>query len=137
VYNPAGKSDPFQPFMEVDLAVKREKERKAKEEELRRAAQGKRPISPLQQAEISQFRLVGIAGSDKQRMAVVEDNTAKKIYPVYVGTPIGPHGGRVASILEDRLIVEEPVLGEPDKPQKKKQARQIPIMLRKGEEGKP
>ncbi len=64
-YNPAGKTDPFMPFVEIDLAVKKEKEKKAREEELKKQAVGmKRPISPLQQAEIGQFRLVGIAEVD-------------------------------------------------------------------------
>ena len=107
-YNPAGKADPFLPFVETDLAVKKEKEKKAKEEELKKKVRSsKRPISPLQMAEIRQFRLVGIAGDDRVRMAIVEDGTAKKYYPLFVGTNIGPNEGRVASILSDRLIVEE------------------------------
>ncbi len=138
-YSPAGKSDPFQPFVEVDLAVKKEKERRAKEEELRKAAQGKRPISPLQQAEIGKFRLVGIAGDDKQRMAIVKDDAAKKSYPLVVGTHIGPNGGRVVSILSDRLIIEEPLPPDPETPQKRKQTRKINVLLHqnKEEERKP
>lgn len=138
-YSPAGKSDPFQPFVEVDLAVKKEKERRAKEEELRRATLGKRPISPLQQAEISKFRLVGIAGDDKQRMAIVKDDAAKKSYPLVVGTHIGPNGGRVVSIMSDRLIIEEPLPPDPETPQKRKQTRKINVLLHqnKEEERKP
>ena len=118
-YSPAGKTDPFLPFVEIDLAVKKEKEKKAKEEELKkRAAASKRPISPLQQAEIGQFRLVGIAGDDQRRMAIVEDGVAKKFYPLFVGTYIGPNGGRIVSILPDRLIVEEPFQEASDKVQK-------------------
>jgi len=132
-YNPTGKPDPFLPFVETDLAVKKEKEKKAKEEELKKKVRSsKRPISPLQMAEIKQFRLVGIAGDDKGRMAIVEDTTVKKYYPLFVGTNIGPNEGRVASILSDRLIVEEPIPeAQPGKAQKK-QNRTITIMLHEG-----
>jgi type IV pilus assembly protein PilP len=132
-YNPAGKADPFLPFVETDLAVKKEKEKKAKEEELKKKVRSsKRPISPLQMAEIKQFRLVGIAGDDRVRMAIVEDTTVKKYYPLFVGTNIGPNEGRVASILSDRLIVEEPIPeAQPGKAQKK-QNRTITIMLHEG-----
>ncbi len=51
-------------------------------------------------------------------MAIVEDGVAKKYYPLSVGTYIGLNGGRVVSILPDRLIVEEPFQEEPGKGQK-------------------
>jgi type IV pilus assembly protein PilP len=136
-YNPAGKADPFVPFIELDLAAKKAREKRAKEEELKkRAAASKRPISPLQQAEIGQFRLVGIAGDEKQRMAIVEDSVAKKYYSLFVGTYIGLNGGRIISILPDRLIVEEPLQEESGKG-KKVQTRRMTVMLHKEEEGKP
>ena len=136
-YSPAGKADPFMPFLEIDLAAKKAREKKAKEEELKkRAATSKRPISPLQQAEIGQFRLVGIAGDDQKRMAIVEDGVAKKYYPIFVGTYIGLNGGRIISILSDRLIVEEPFQEESGQG-KKVQTRRMTVMLHKEEEGKP
>jgi type IV pilus assembly protein PilP len=136
-YNPAGKADPFLPFVEIDLAAKKEKEKKAKEEALKkRAALSRHPISPLQQAEIGQFRLVGIAGDDRRRVAIVEDGVAKKFYPLFVGTYIGPNGGRIVSILPDRLIVEEPSQ-ETSSKGKKVQTRRMTVMLHKEEEGKP
>jgi Tfp pilus assembly protein PilP len=49
-----------------------------------------------------------------------------------VGTNIGPNEGRVASILSDRLVVEEPIPEvQPGKAQKK-QTRKITIMLHEG-----
>jgi type IV pilus assembly protein PilP len=142
-YNPAGKSDPFLPFVEVDLAVKKEKEKRAKEDELKKkivaAAAGSqgRPISPLQQAAIAQFRLVGIAGDAQKRIAIVEDGVAKKFYPLFVGTYIGPNGGRIVSILPDRLIVEERLQEEQSQKAKKAQTRRITVMLHKEDEEKP
>ncbi len=133
-YQPAGKADPFVPFIELELALK-----KKQEEELKTKVTVKKkslPVSPLQQAEIGQFRLVGIAGDDQRRTAMVEDGVAKKYYPLYVGTYIGLNGGRVVSILPDRVIVEERLQDETKKV-KKAEIRRIPLMLHKEEEGKP
>jgi Tfp pilus assembly protein PilP len=130
MYNTAGKPDPFKPFMETDPAQKKKME---EEENRRRAASKDRPISPLQQADIGQFRLVGIAGDQNRRVAMVEDGIAKKYYPLFVGTYIGLNGGRVAAILPDRVVVEE----KAEKQDKKSQVRRLTVMLHKEEEGKP
>lgn len=123
-----GKPDPFRPFIETDLDQKIKKE-----EGLSKKGSGKsRPLSPLQQKEIGQFRLVGIAGDDKSRTAVVEDGAAKKIYPLFVGTYIGSNEGRVAQILPDRVIVEERVEDQTKKG-KQAQIRRITMMLHKEE----
>jgi len=127
-YRSSGKADPFKPFMEL-LPLPPKKTDKPM------AAKG-RPISPLQQAEIDQFRLVGIAGDDVRRTAVVEDPVAKRHYPLFVGTYIGPNGGRVVSILPDRVIVEERVQDQATS--KKGKTRRVTVMLHKDEEeGKP
>jgi type IV pilus assembly protein PilP len=124
---PCGKASPF---METDPAQKKKME---EEENRRRAASKDRPISPLQQADIGQFRLVGIAGDQNRRVAMVEDGIAKKYYPLFVGTYIGLNGGRVAAILPDRVVVEE----KAEKQDKKSQVRRLTVMLHKEEEGKP
>jgi type IV pilus assembly protein PilP len=93
-YNPAGKPDPFKPFIEQELASK---QRLAKALPL--------SLSPLQRAGIDQFRLVGISGDEKVRKAIVQDGG--KIYPLFIGTYIGLNNGRVVEILADRVIVEE------------------------------
>jgi type IV pilus assembly protein PilP len=131
-----GKSDPFRPFMETDLATKLKKEEEFKKRELRKV---NRPISPLQQADIAQFRLVGIAGDGDKRTAVVEDATGKRYYPLLVGTYIGQNGGRVSAILDDRVIVEERITDQDQdgKPAKKAKIRRVTVMLHKEkEEGK-
>jgi type IV pilus assembly protein PilP len=127
-YNTAGKSDPFKPFMETDPALK-----KKMEEEQKKKVTLKRPISPLQQSDIGHFRLVGIAGDQYRRTAIVEDGAAKKYYPLFVGTYIGLNGGRVAAILPDRVVVEE----KAEKQGKKAQIKRMTVMLHKEEEGKP
>ncbi|MDI6775637.1 MAG: pilus assembly protein PilP [Syntrophales bacterium] len=117
IYNPVGKPDPFQPFIEKEISKKK------KAEKLQTL-----PISPLQGLSIDQFRLVGIAGDDKRRMAVVED-VREKFYPLFEGTYIGRNNGRVVKILADRVIIEEKVKTSAGKTQ----VEQITIRLH-GEE---
>jgi type IV pilus assembly protein PilP len=134
-YNAAGKPDPFKPFMETEPVLKTNKE---KEEDLKKKTPARSGyISPLQRADIGQFRLLGIAGDENRRTAIVEDGVAKKYYPLFVGTYIGLNGGRVAAILRDRVVVEERTETR-DKKTKRVQVRQIPVLLHKEqEEGKP
>ncbi|MCX5838920.1 MAG: pilus assembly protein PilP [Deltaproteobacteria bacterium] len=133
VYVPTGKSDPFKPFIETDLALKK----KMEEELMKKAAAAKGlPISPLQQMEIDQLRLVGIAGGDQGRTAIVEDGVSKKHYPLFVGTYIGMNGGRIVSIRPDRVIIEERLPGQ-SKKVKKAKVKRITVMLHKEDEGKP
>ena len=124
----AAKPDPFQPFVETDLAAKGGSE----QGQGRKEAGKRHSVSPLQQREIGQFRLVGIAGNDRKRMAMVEDGAAKKIYPLVVGTYIGPNDGRVAAILPDRVIIEEPS-EEPAKKGGQAPRRRIVMTLHKEE----
>ncbi len=94
-YNPLGKPDPFRPFIDEEIA--------ARKREIKKDVSS---IFPLQRAEIEQFRLVGIAGDQSRRIAIVEDAT-KKYYPLFIGTHIGTHRGKVVEILADRVVVEE------------------------------
>ncbi len=96
-YNPLGKPDPFRPFVEVEVEVAVKK----KGEKTEVAS-----IFPLQRISAEQFRVVGIAGDNIRRVAVVEDAT-KKFYPLFAGTHIGLHNGKVIEIMADRVIVEE------------------------------
>ncbi len=94
-YNPLGKPDPFRPFLEIEVAVKKKDEKKEVAS-----------IFPLQRVSAEQFRVVGIAGDNIRRVAVVEDAT-KKFYPLVIGTHIGLNNGKVIEIMPDRVIVEE------------------------------
>jgi type IV pilus assembly protein PilP len=92
-YNPAGKPDPFKPFVDV---VDVKSAQKKKEES----------IFPLERSEIDSFILVGIVGDQSKRMAVVQDST-KKFYPMFVGSRIGTRKGIVTGILADQVTVDE------------------------------
>jgi Tfp pilus assembly protein PilP len=133
-YSAAGKPDPFKPFMETNPELLKTK---AEENLGKKKSAPSASISPLQRLELGQFRLLGIAGNELGRAAIVADGTTKKFYPLFVGTYIGLNGGRVATILPDRVVVEERVENQ-DKKTKRVQVRKIPILLHKEqEEGKP
>ncbi len=90
-YNPAGKADPFKPF--IQLTPVREASRNV-------------PLTPLQKYEISQLKLVAIISLPEGNIALVEDATGKG-YFVKKGTFIGKNDGKVTKILKDKVIVEE------------------------------
>ncbi len=125
-YNPKGKSDPFKPFMETDISEIKKKEAALK----KKHAKLDEAISPLQKAAIEQFQLVGIAIDKNEKTAIVEDKSAKKHYPVFIGTNIGLNGGRVAEILADRFIVEE-IIKSDNKKTKKPKVKRIEVFLHK------
>ena len=98
-YNPLGKPDPFRPFINIDVSSRKKAEEGKKE-------QKEESIFPLQRAAVEKFRLVGVAGDQFRRVAVVED-AGRRFYPLFVGTRIGLHDGKVTEILPDRVIVDE------------------------------
>lgn len=129
-YDPKGKPDPFKPFVDAELALRKSKETQVKKQQQRQ----KLPLSPLQRAGIEQFKLVGIGGNEKGRTAVVQD-MAGKYYTLSIGTPIGMNNGKVAKILRDRVVVVEPTAGGK---KGKTGAKKVEIkLLKESEEVKP
>jgi len=63
-------------------------------------------LSPLEQKDLSQLKVVGIVWDIKEPRAMVED-TAGLGYVVKVGTPIGSNDGTVKAIHRNRIVVEE------------------------------
>ncbi len=99
-YYPLGKPDPFQPFVDVDIALK--------------APPKITSTYPLERAEIENFKLTGIMGDNIQRLAIVEilEDGRLKFYPLLKGTHIGLRKGKVLEIMADRVIIEEPDKGK-------------------------
>ncbi len=125
-YDSKGKTDPFKPFVRLELptAAKKGPEKKKYTGNL----------TPLQRVSLDKVRVTGIAGSPVKRVAMVEDGAGKG-YIVYLGTLIGENGGRVIQILPDRVIVEEKV-GEGGKGKEK--SHRVALKLHKEEgEGRP
>ncbi len=87
-YNPAGRRDPFRPFL---LDIRPEP----------------RPqLTPLQRYELGQLKVVATVWEASAPRALVEDSSGMG-YIVRVGTPIGRNGGVVTAIEPQRVIVEE------------------------------
>jgi type IV pilus assembly protein PilP len=90
-YNPAGKPDPFRPF--IQLTPVREASRNV-------------PLTPLQKFEVNQLKLVAIISLPEGNIALVED-AAGKGYFVKKGTLIGKNDGKVTKILKDKVVIQE------------------------------
>lgn len=90
-YDPAGKRDPFVPFLKVE----------------RKTARGMTEnVSPLQRYDLGELKFVGMIWSPKGAHALVEDAEGKG-YTVTVGTKIGRGGGIVTRITDGEILVKE------------------------------
>jgi type IV pilus assembly protein PilP len=114
-YNPAGKPDPFKPFIQLTPV---------------RDASRSGPLTPLQKYDISQLKLVAIISTPEGNIALVEDATGKG-YFLKKGTGIGKNDGKVTKILKDKVIIEEvyqDIFGQT-------KTNEISLLLHKVEEG--
>ena len=114
-YNPVGKPDPFRSFIQITPA--KEYSRKV-------------PLTPLQNYDISQLKLVAIMITSEGNIALVEDATGKG-YFLRNGTGIGKNDGKVKKILKDKVIIEE-VYEDISGPKK---INEISLSLHQAEEG--
>lgn len=91
IYNPAGKRDPFVPFLKVEpRALRAELEN----------------VAPLQRYDLGELKFVGVIWGPKGSYALVEDAEGKG-YTVTVGTKIGRGGGIVTRITDGEVLVKE------------------------------
>jgi type IV pilus assembly protein PilP len=114
-YNPAGKPDPFKPFIQLTSA---------------RGGSRTAPLTPLQKYDISQLKLVAIISSPEGNIALVEDVTGKG-YFLKKGTWVGKNDGKVTKVLKDKVMIEEfyqDIFGQT-------KTNEISILLHKVEEG--
>ena len=119
-YDPTGKPDPFVPFVEKDISLKKKTEKA-----------NIPSIFPLQRVGIDRFNLVGIAGDAERRFAVLEIKDAKaRFYPVAVGTVIGLNNGKVVEIKRDVIVIEEVTRGRTGQ-----KINRITKKIRRDEEG--
>jgi type IV pilus assembly protein PilP len=110
-YNPTGKPDPFRPFFQ-----------------LTRDKRSKGRLTPLQEYDLSQLKLVAIITIPEGNIALVEDSQGKG-YFVRKGTVIGKNDGKVKQILKDTVTVEEvyeDVLGQ-------KKVNEVSLLLHRSE----
>lgn len=90
-YNPAGKPDPFKPFIQLTPV---------------KGASRKVLLTPLQRYEVSQLKLVAIISAPEGNVALVEDASGKGFF-LKKGTLIGSNDGKVTKILKDKVVIEE------------------------------
>jgi type IV pilus assembly protein PilP len=104
LYNPEGKIDPF-------VALFKEGKLAAGDGETMKTGKAGIciPRTPLQKANLNQLKLVGIIRASSGNRAMVEEASGRG-YVIEKGTFIGINCGRVAQILKDRIIVDEPLL---------------------------
>lgn len=113
-YNPAGKRDPFKPFITLGPRKRTPTAR----------------LTPLQRYDVSELKLVGILKAPAGYRALVEDAGGKG-FIITKGTLIGRENGRVKEIHDDRVIIKQThknIFGEIKE-------REISIRLKKPEEG--
>jgi len=96
-YSSTGKIDPFLPLIQAKPVVVKEAVTEDKP---------MRVLTPLEQFDLSQIRLVAVIEADSGNIAMVEE-TSGKGYILGLGTYIGKNGGRVEKILNDRIIIKE------------------------------
>jgi type IV pilus assembly protein PilP len=112
-YHAAGRPDPFTPII-------------VKED--RKALVGERP--PLERYSISEFKLAGIVWGGFGYSAMLEGPDGKG-YFVHVGTIIGQNRGKVKTITQHTMVIEEKfktISGETDR-------KEIVLELRNKQEG--
>ena len=90
-YDPAGKRDPFVPFLKAEPRAVR-------------AELGN--VSPLERYDLGELKFVGTIWGPKGSYALVEDAEGKG-YTVTVGTKIGRGGGIVTRIMDGEILVKE------------------------------
>ncbi|NDY42749.1 pilus assembly protein PilP [Dissulfurirhabdus thermomarina] len=107
-FSPAGKPDPFRPFMEVAGTGPQKSPARSK----KGPGPGAKPekcATVLECIDVGQLTLVAIVReADGTRLAMAQD-AAGVGYTLREGDRVGYRGGRVTRILKDRVVVTEKV----------------------------
>lgn len=109
-YSPAGKTDPFKPFIELapPPAIARGPGAAPTKAAVPVKPRPKRVVAPtpLQRFDLAQLKVVGIIAHPEGNRALIEDPTGKG-YIVSEGTAIGLKSGIVKKITPEGVTVEE------------------------------
>lgn len=92
-YNPAGRPDPFKPFIS--------------EEKIKTALPGGGG-APLQSLEVGQLKLMAVITGGREPFAMAEDASGKG-YILHMGSRVGIQEGVVTSISGNKVVVTEKV----------------------------
>jgi type IV pilus assembly protein PilP len=96
IYNPKGKTDPFEPLFRAKPRVAM----------LKKKSKKRIPRTPLEKIDLSQLRLVGIILASSGNKALVEESNGKG-YVIKKGTYMGTNAGKVVKIEKDKIVVAE------------------------------
>lgn len=96
VYDSEGKIDPFEPLFKETPEIKSGSPQHA----------DTGGNTALEKIDLSQLKLTGIILAASGNRALVQEATGRG-HVISKGTPIGTHGGRVAGVLQDKVIVKE------------------------------
>jgi type IV pilus assembly protein PilP len=88
VYDPTGKRDPFRPF---NLTSKSDNDQNK---------------TPLERYDLGQLKVTAILTFGEEPRAVIENNAGVG-FSASKGTKIGPNGGEIIEILQDRIVILE------------------------------
>jgi Tfp pilus assembly protein PilP len=93
IYNPAGKRDPFKPFIKI-----------IEQKEVKPGVS--KSLPPLKRYSLEQFRLVGIVSVGQHPKAMIVD-PEKNTYVLGVGDEIGNKDGKIVEVRDNGIMVEE------------------------------
>ena len=96
VYDPKDKFDPFEPLFKETPEIESESPEHA----------DSGGNTPLEKIDLSQLKLTGIILAASGNRALVREASGMG-HVISEGTPIGTHGGRVAGVQKDKVIVKE------------------------------
>ena len=100
-YDPAGKIDPFRPLFKETP--------KAQSKTATYVSTVTNPTAALEKIDLSQLKLTGIILAASGNRALVKEASGRG-HVISAGSRIGIHGGRVAQVLKDRVIVKEEMI---------------------------
>ncbi len=103
-YSPAGKPDPFQPFIKNKPAVQITKQSRANDS---KPAKPEKCSTPLECMDVGQLRLVAIVIEDNGDNIAMAQDASGIGYILRKGMRIGYRNGHVTDILPDRVVVQE------------------------------
>lgn len=97
-YDPAGKIDPFEPLIKNSP--------KNPSQKATYADTDTKGNTQLEKTDLSQLKLTGIVRAASGNKGLVREASGRG-HIIARGTRIGTHGGRVAEVLTDRIIIRE------------------------------
>ena len=98
VYDPKGKVNPFEPLFKETP--------KDPSQKATYADTDTKDNSPLAKIDLSQLKLTGIVRATSGNKGLVREASGRG-HIIVQGSRIGTHGGRVAEVLSDRIIIKE------------------------------